>query len=438
MLSSAQAVPLQDTSTPTAVTYLTVQPTDPTTWPPLFAVQTQSNPAGASFFDLTIVYDPSVAIGVTLPVAVEKFIGVSLATAATIIDQSSQLVTVQSFAQAPATNLYASDLMSLDANTAVPAISLTGALDGVAMAWTPEQDLLESGELDPAFVVEVETDGTATLRFGDDTNGMAPKSGTAFTAVYRIGNGSAGNVGPDSLINFASSAVNIQSCTNPLPASGGADPETSDQIRRRAPQAFLTQERAVTMADYDAMTELNPQVDRAAASLRWTGSWYTVFVAVEPNGGGNLTPTLGKTLKQNLERYRLAGQDLALDSPQYVSLEIALTVCVDPYYFNSQVQDALQQILSSRVLPNGQKGVFYPDNFTFGQTVYLSPIYAAARSVAGVVSVTATTFQPQGVNTNQYLSAGEIPLAPLQVARLDNDPSYPNHGQLTLNMEGGK
>jgi predicted phage baseplate assembly protein len=314
---------------------------------------------------------------------------------------------------------------------------LTGTLDGVATAWTPEQDLLESGELDPDFVVEVETDGTATLRFGDDTNGMAPKSGTAFTAVYRIGNGTAGNVGPDSLINVASSVV-IQSCTNPLPASGGTDPETNDQIRRRAPQAFLTQERAVTMADYDAMTELNSQVDRAAASLRWTGSWYTVFVAVEPNGGGNLTPTLAKTLKQNLERYRLAGQDLALDSPQYVSLEIVLTVCVDSYYFNSQVQDALEQILSSRVLPNGQKGVFYPDNFTFGQTVYLSPIYAAARSVAGVVSVTATTFQPQGVNTNQYLNAGEIPLAPLQVARLDNDPSYPNHGQLTLNMEGGK
>ena len=119
-------------------------------------------------------------------------------------------------------------------------------------------------------------------------------------------------------------------------------------------------------------------------------------------------------------------------------IEIVLTVCVDPYYFNGEVKKALLQVLSNRMLPNGQKGVFYPDNFTFGQTVYLSPVYAAARSVAGVVSVTATTFQPQGVSTNQYLNAGEIQLAPLQVARLDNDPSLPDHGQLTLNMEGGK
>jgi hypothetical protein len=68
----------------------------------------------------------------------------------------------------------------------------------------------------------------------------------------------------------------------------------------------------------------------------------------------------------------------------------------------------------------------------------LSPVYAAARSVAGVISVTATKFQPQGVDSTQYLTAGQIKLGSLQVARLDNDPSYPDHGQLTLVMQGGK
>ncbi len=260
---------------------------------------------------------------------------------------------------------------------------------------------------------------------------------TCFIAGYRIGNGTAGNVGANSLVNLAADP-RITACTNPLPATGGTDPETNDQIRRRAPQAFVTQERAVIMTDYEAVTETNPLVDQAVASLRWTGSWYTVFIAVEPEGGGNLTPSLQQTLKQNVERYRLAGQDLELDSPQYLSLQIELKVCVDPSYFQKYVQQDLSQVLGSGILPNGQKGLFYPDNFTFGQTVYLSPVYAAARSVAGVVSVTATKFQPQGVNTCQYRDAGEIKLGPLQVARLANDPSYPDHGQLTLVMEGGK
>ena len=48
------------------------------------------------------------------------------------------------------------------------------------------------------------------------------------------------------------------------------------------------------------------------------------------------------------------------------------------------------------------------------------------------------TFQPQGVMTNQHLDAGQMKLAQLQIARLDNDRNFPDHGRLTLLMEGGK
>ena len=70
--------------------------------------------------------------------------------------------------------------------------------------------------------------------------------------------------------------------------------------------------------------------------------------------------------------------------------------------------------------------------------MYLSPVYAAVRKIAGVTSVVATVFQPQGPPTALYLSGGEIPLGPFQIARLDNDRSLPDHGKLTLLMQGGK
>jgi hypothetical protein len=151
-----------------------------------------------------------------------------------------------------------------------------------------------------------------------------------------------------------------------------------------------------------------------------------------------LTPALQQAVGASVETCRLAGQDLQLESPQYVSLQIALSVEVEDNYFRSDVEESLLEVLGNQILPNGQKGFFYPDNFTFGQAVYLSPIYAAARSVAGVSSVMATQFQPQGVNASQYLSTGEIKLGSLQVARLENNPSYPNHGQLILSMQGGR
>ena len=161
------------------------------------------------------------------------------------------------------------------------------------------------------------------------------------------------------------------------------------------------------MADYERVTEMNAQVQNAVATLRWTGSWYTVFITAERKGEGSLTTALRKQLKRNINRYRMAGQDIELEPPQYVSLRIDLTICVDPDYFSADVEGALMRVLGCGMLPDGTKGVFYPGNFTFGQTVYLSPIYAAARKVPGVQSVTATRFQAQGSPpTPIYLTQG--------------------------------
>jgi hypothetical protein len=437
MLVNTGPFNLQDNSTP-GQTYLIVQPINPATWPPNFGVLAQGDQQKPNTFNLLLLYNPpSGGVGISVPVILEQFNNVSLATVAQAFASGSELVTVRSFDQQPSPSLSAHDFMNFDANQAVPQITLEGALNNVAATWTPEPDLLADGPADTHFVVEIESDGAAHLRFGDNSNGLRPVSGTVFTAAYRIGNGTAGNVGANTLTFFAGDP-RIVSCTNPLPATGGFDPETDEQIRRRAPQAFMTQERAITMADYESVAEQNSQVDKAVATLRWTGSWYTVFITAEPQGAGNLTPSLRKAIARNENRYRLAGQDIQLESPQYVPLEIELTVCVDPLYFQSDVKQSLAQVLGSQILPNGRKGLFYPDNFTFGRTVYLSPIYLAARQVAGVQSVTANVFQPQGAPTKKYLAEGEIPLGPFQIARMDNDPSFPDHGRLTLKMQGGK
>jgi hypothetical protein len=421
------------------ITYLTVQAANPLAWPPNFGVLAQGDQTEPDLFNLLVVYDPtSGGVGVHLPVLVEQFNDVTLQNVADTFASGSDLIAVRSFSEEPNPSLSACALMHYDPDEAIPEITLSGTFEDSTTTWKPAANLLESGAADASFVVEIEFDGTAHLRFGDNTNGKFPDSLTQFLATCRIGNGTAGNVGAESLVFLATGDGRIQSCTNPLPASGGVDPETADQIRRRAPQAFMTQERAITMPDYEAIAERNTQIDQAVATLRWTGSWYTVFIAAEPKGGGNLTPALSKTLTRSINRYRLAGQDIQLQSPQYLPLKIELTVCVDPGYFQADVRQGLLQVLGSQPLPEGRKGLFAPDTFTFGQTVYLSPIYAAARKIAGVTSVTATVFEPQGVNSTTYLDNGEIPLGPFQIAQMDNDRSYPNHGQLTLVLKGGK
>src|SRR5262245_6044497 len=102
--------------------------------------------------------------------------------------------------------------------------------------WLPVRDLLESGPFAQQFVVEMESDGTAQLRFGDDELGRRPTE--RLFACYRIGNGAAGNIGADGLVHVVAPFTGITSVSNVLPAAGGEDPEPEAEIRLNAPQAF--------------------------------------------------------------------------------------------------------------------------------------------------------------------------------------------------------
>ena len=324
---------------------------------------------------------------------------------------------------------------------ALPAITLTGSLAGNPSTWTPVRDLLNSRADDREFVVEVETDLSAAIRFGDDRHGRRPDSGTVFSATYRVGNGARGNVGADALVHVVAApgvAGAIASVRNPLAAVGGAEPESLEDVRQRAPSAFRTQERAVTPADYAEVTGRNPEIQQAAATLRWTGSWRTVFITADRAGGAEVDAGFERELRRFVEPYRMAGQDLEVDAPRPVPLEITLRVCVKPDHFRGDVKAALLKVFSKRTLPDGRRGVFHPDNFTFGQPVYLSQIYAAAQAVDGVASVDVTQFERQGRPDPQAFADGVLKFARLEIPRLDNDPNFPERGAFHLIMEGGK
>jgi hypothetical protein len=331
-----------------------------------------------------------------------------------------------------------------DSRKALPEIELTDAATGDR--WIPVRDLLASGEK-REFVLEVEDD-TAYLRFGDGQFGLQPPAGTQFMATYRIGNGAEGNIGADALYHIATDDPAlltildppvISSAGNPLPAAGGTDPEAIEQVRRYAPSAFRVQERAVTADDYAAMARrCDPDLQNAAATFRWTGSWRTVFVTVDRKNAEEVTPAYAAGLRQCLERYRMAGQDLEIDAPRYVSLEIEMTICVKRGYFPEDVEAAALRVLSSGFLADGSRGVFHPDNFSFGQPVFLSPVYAAVQVIEGVASVEITKFQRQGQDSRTALDAARLDLDRLEIARLENSADFPDRSVLRIHTLGGR
>jgi hypothetical protein len=340
----------------------------------------------------------------------------------------------------------ASRLLIQDPRRAIPAVDLSLQEPFAGSDWRVQRDLLASGPDDSHFVAEVDDDGRAHLRFGDDEMGEAPAAGTKFWVRYRVGNGPAGNIGAEAIRHLVLRDLKLSGGAslkprNPLAACGGTAPEPVADVRLRAPCAFREElQRAITADDYARLIERDfaGRVQRAAAVLRWTGSWTEVLVVVDPLSTEEDVDRLLQEIRAALQRYRRIGHGVVVKRAMPVPLKVDLLVCVLPHFLRGHVEAALLEALGTRVLPDGRRGFFHADNLTFGQGVALSRLLAAAQVVAGVESVEARTFERLFEGPNGEIERGFLPLGPLEIARLDNALQFPDNGRLRLTMRGGR
>jgi hypothetical protein len=392
----------------------------------------------------------------------------------------------------------AQTMLVQDPAQATPCITISSSTDGGSVDWTPVADLLESHAEQRNFVVETDNAGIAHLRFGDGQMGAMPAAGAVLNAVYRIGNGTAGNVGAETISCMVFRAVNegggIVVPRNPMAARGGTAPETIETVKQFAPTAFRSRlERAITADDYGVLAADNARrlgervrltqsrvdglsaplpreaqeeeageelpsltglctapfrrLQGARAKLRWTGSWNEVAVAVDPLGTEEIEQELLDEVLVYLDSYRRIGHDVSVKTPSYVGLDVGLSVCVMPDYLRAHVERALLDVLSNRTLADGSLGIFHPDNVSFGDGVYASRIVGAAQAVEGVQNCTLIRLKryvvgeapPRGaVAAGDLPPGGRLALGSFEIARLDDDPSYPEYGRLTLLMGGGR
>ena len=344
----------------------------------------------------------------------------------------------------------ASAATSQDARRARPLLALApvgGAGDGDAAGggrpWTVVRDLVGSLPGSRQVMVEVDDAGRGHLRFSPGDQPVGPVE-----ASYQVGQGAAGNV-PAGAINAiagrnpaAAAAVSVvQSLGNPLPAAGGTDPESITAAKAALPGAFLVdQPRALVAADYTAIAERVAGVRRAATMLRWTGTRYAADVAVQPAAGEDPGPELLAAVDDALWPARRIGHELWVRPPSYQPVVLGLNVDIGPDAVRAVVADVLAALLGSGWQADGTPALFSPQRMGFGQPVYASPIVAAVQDVPGVEAVTLTRLGfldrpgapvPAQVPERLRVRAREI-------ARLDNDPNAPEHGYVTINLQGGR
>jgi Baseplate J-like protein len=318
----------------------------------------------------------------------------------------------------------------------VTAMDASGAAN-----WSEQPDLIHSdGVEDRDFVVEVDEDLRALVRFGDGTNGLALADDTVVTISWLSGYGPDGNIGKDSIVGFDATGipeVGQGVLWNPFDVTDGAAPESPDVIRRNVPQAFAYhQQRAVTLADYVAQAEAIAGVQRAAAVYRWTGSWRTVRVSVDPAGTTTLSQDLRATVERALDAVHLIGEDIEVRAPEYVPLKIALTICISADFWIDDVASVVEQAFSNGYDENGTPAFFHPDRWSFGQALYASQIEGMLATIQGVehvVSIAMSRWSNSSIASNEVMTMG-----PEEIVLVSNDPNNIEEGTIAFVYRGGR
>ena len=317
---------------------------------------------------------------------------------------------------------------------------------GATNLWDERPTLVfsdDSSEEGDHFVVETDERLRSRIRFGNGVNGRLLPSGAVVHASYQIGGGKAGNVGADAVRGFiplpAPHDEAIVALSNPFDVTNGLSSEPVAEILRHVPEAFRARQlRAVTLADYIARAEEVPGIARAVASYAWTGSWRTVRIVLDPEGATELDPALSEAVAAHLEAVRLIGEDLELRPPRFVPLAIEVSVCLSPDAWVEDMRDVIEQELSTGYTPDGRRGLFHPDEWTFGQSLHQSRISGRLQALPGVEHIVSISMRRWDAPTGGAPAGAELTAAFNEIFLVENDPDHLERGTITLDLKGGR
>ncbi len=325
---------------------------------------------------------------------------------------------------------YFADLLDTDLDT--PSFTLEPGM------WRPvKTHQLQFGTFD---FQDYAGDGGWTVRFGSGEFGQAPEDGAIMRARYFTDPGAIANVasfslqlaGPAGTVTPPAVAALVDSVTNPLPFANARGEESPTSVRMLAPEAYRAEpRRAVRPEDYSQIIEKMPFVQRASSTTRWTGSWSTDFVALDPLASVELTAGQQDEVEHEIDCIRLAARDARRVDADYLDLDVEIRVCVAADSYVGDVVEALYEQIAA-------PGFFSPDNFTFGTPLSRTALEARVQSVPGVKFVDSIRLRVHGLGDWRPFSEPELIPGPGEIVRLQNDPNRAAVGILRIAGDGGR
>lgn len=198
--------------------------------------------------------------------------------------------------------------------------------------FTHAENMLKVNKNSTVYFLKEVDGGLFEIEFGNNNIGKSLEPGNIVTVRYLVCNGSQAN-SVRSFV-FGGSSSGIPFVTTKVPSYGGAAPESIDNIRWNAPRSYTTQDRCVTVEDYQ--TIISAQYPNAESINVWGGdqnvpkAFGRVFIAIKPFGSETLADNEKDfILNEILGPRRITTVFPSIVDPTYLRVEVNTTFYYD-------------------------------------------------------------------------------------------------------------
>lgn len=236
-----------------------------------------------------------------------------------------------------------------------------------------------SGSDDKVFQFVPDENYGGFVVFGDNNLGKTPGIGDQYTVIYRVGGGSRGNVARES-INAKAKAKFYTSSMSDVPteidlvvensskATGGADAETIDHVKRYGPLVFRAQDRLVTLGDYKAFANsyitAYGSVGKATAATRRAYSSANIIDLYVLEKADSIqmrkaTPEFKRQLAEAILDKKMITDEVVIVDGLIRTLDVSITLKLERRY--STIENSIKNKANEKILE-----FFNVDNTDFG------------------------------------------------------------------------
>lgn len=145
---------------------------------------------------------------------------------------------------------------------------------GSSVSYSQIERLIDATGTDLVYATRITSDDYTILTFGNNANGKVPTTNSVITITYRTSRGAEGNVSANTITEFESLNPNegadydgIVVIPNANKAVGGTNPESIETLRKNITASFRSQDRAVSLTDYQDLSLRVSGVVKAKALL---------------------------------------------------------------------------------------------------------------------------------------------------------------------------